>query len=145
MREESAFGTVSLLLVSHREEIAVGTAKLVQELAGRPIRVIGVGAPAERASGAIGQLVFEALGGLLRIPGGGVAVVADIGSSVLIVRASIAALSEREREMVALADAPFVEGAVAAGVAASTGGCLEIVVRAAEEARGMKKMSRLAP
>ena len=42
--------------------------------------------------------------------------------------------------MVAVADAPFVEGAVAATVAATVGGDLTAVRRAAEEARHARKL-----
>jgi dihydroxyacetone kinase DhaKLM complex PTS-EIIA-like component DhaM len=41
---------------------------------------------------------------------------------------------------VRLADAPLVEGAVAAAITASVGQPLEAVVQAAEEARGASKL-----
>jgi dihydroxyacetone kinase DhaKLM complex PTS-EIIA-like component DhaM len=41
---------------------------------------------------------------------------------------------------VRLADAPFVEGAVAAAVVASAGLSLDHVAKAAEEARGVNKL-----
>jgi dihydroxyacetone kinase DhaKLM complex PTS-EIIA-like component DhaM len=41
---------------------------------------------------------------------------------------------------IAVADAPFVEGAVAATVTATAGGDVEAVVRAAEEARHARKL-----
>jgi PTS hybrid protein len=48
-------------------------------------------------------------------------------------------LADLGREDVLLVDAPFVEGAVAAGVLASTGADLAAVAEAAREARGIAK------
>jgi len=67
-------------------------------------------------------------------------VLVDLGSSILAVRAALAELSDEELTQVAVADAPLVEGAVSAAVAASTGCTLEEVVRAAEEARVVAKL-----
>ena len=57
-----------------------------------------------------------------------------------ICRMSVAELTAAESERVGVADAPLVEGAVAAGVAASTGCSLAEAVRAAEEARNVAKL-----
>jgi PTS hybrid protein len=59
---------------------------------------------------------------------------------VLAVKAALGELEEGERELVHVADAPLVEGAIAAGVTASTGDDAEAVVRAAEEARHAAKL-----
>jgi len=71
---------------------------------------------------------------------GGAVVLVDLGSSILAVRAALAELSEEELTHIAVADAPLVEGAVSAAVAASTGCTLEEAVRAAEEARVVAKL-----
>ena len=60
----------------------------------------------------------------------------DIGSAVLTVRS---VLESRNGEVV-LADAPLVEGAVAAAVMSSAGSELHDVASAAEEARGASKL-----
>jgi PTS hybrid protein len=64
----------------------------------------------------------------------------DLGSSVLAVKAALGELEDDERELVHVADAPLVEGAVAAGVIASTGEEASAVLRAAEEARHAGKL-----
>ena len=69
-------------------------------------------------------------------PGDGVVVLGDLGSAILTVRHVL----ERGNGHVQLADAPLVEGAVAAAVVASAGMPLEDVARAAEEARGAGKL-----
>jgi dihydroxyacetone kinase DhaKLM complex PTS-EIIA-like component DhaM len=72
--------------------------------------------------------------------GAGAVVLVDLGSSVLSVRAALAELPADEALSFVLADAPLVEGAVAAGVTASTGASLVEVARAAEEARSVAKL-----
>ena len=68
----------------------------------------------------------------------GVVILPDLGSSVLTVRAL---LDEEDFAWpVAVADAPFVEGAVAATVAAAAGGDVKSVLQAAEEARHARKL-----
>jgi PTS hybrid protein len=68
----------------------------------------------------------------------GVVILPDLGSSVLTVRALLA--EEDFAGPVALADAPFVEGAVAATVTAAAGGDVKAVLQAAEEARHARKL-----
>jgi dihydroxyacetone kinase DhaKLM complex PTS-EIIA-like component DhaM len=69
--------------------------------------------------------------------GAGVVVLPDLGSAVLTARAVLAELGREED--VLLLDAPFVEGAVAAVVTASTGAGLAEVARAAREAWQARK------
>ena len=69
--------------------------------------------------------------------GAGVVVLPDLGSAVLTVRVLIEDLDEAR---VVLADAPFVEGAVAATVTAAAGADLESVARAAREAWHARKL-----
>jgi PTS hybrid protein len=65
-------------------------------------------------------------------------VLPDLGSAVLTVRAVLE--DHGDAESVLLADAPFVEGAVAATVTAAAGGDIKAVVAAAEEARHARKL-----
>jgi PTS hybrid protein len=69
--------------------------------------------------------------------GHGVVVLGDLGSAILTVRH---VLERQANGHVVLADAPLVEGAVAAAVVASAGSPLADVTRAAEEARGAGKL-----
>jgi PTS hybrid protein len=64
----------------------------------------------------------------------------DLGSAVLSAETVLEMLSPEEREKVTLVDAPFVEGAFAAGVIASTGSDAEECVEAAMEARTEPKL-----
>jgi len=63
----------------------------------------------------------------------------DLGSAVLTVRALLGEAGDLPAP-VQLADAPFVEGAVTATVAAAGGGDIKAVVAAAEEARHARKL-----
>ena len=63
----------------------------------------------------------------------------DLGSSVLSVRAALGELPDELCERLRVADAPLVEGAIAAAVTASTGAELTTVLDAAEGARTVAK------
>ncbi len=64
----------------------------------------------------------------------------DLGSSVLTVRTLLADDLDDLPGPLEVADAPFVEGAVAAAVTAAAGGSLKDVLDAAQEARNARKL-----
>ncbi|MCP9953120.1 hypothetical protein LUX33_34910 [Actinomadura madurae] len=68
--------------------------------------------------------------------GDGVVLIVDIGSSVL---TATMLIEDADRDDVLLADAPMVEGAVAAASMAATGADLAAVHAAAESARDHRK------
>ncbi len=71
----------------------------------------------------------------------GVLLIPDLGSSVLSARSRLADLDpQQDGKQIRLADAPFIEGAVAAAVAAGAGLDLAAVAHAAEEARDARKL-----
>src|SRR5581483_8915718 len=127
-------GRVGLVIVSHSASIAAGVADLVGQVAGPDVTIVTAGGGPDGSLGTDGGRVLDLLEALA--DGAGAVVLADLGSSILSVRA---ALDERGARIV-LADAPLVEGAVAAGVASSTGAELREVVAAAEEARHARKL-----
>jgi len=124
---------VGLVLVSHSPLVARGAAELAAQVAGE-VRVIPVGGA---AGGGLGTDFDSALAALRAADAGtGVVVLADLGSAIMTAEAAIEALPEAERARATLADAPIVEGAVAAAVAAQTGAPLAAVRTAAETAWG---------
>jgi dihydroxyacetone kinase phosphotransfer subunit len=126
---------VGIVLVSHSEELARGLARLVGQVAGAEVRVEPAGGDVEGGLGTSGDLVEAAIA---RADGGdGVLVLADLGSAILTVRH---VLDQQEDRVIRLADAPLVEGAVAAAVTAASGQSLDTVLRAAEDARGARKL-----
>jgi len=71
----------------------------------------------------------------------GVAVVADLGSAVTAVQKVLAAAEANGLPFpVRLADAPFLEGAVAAVATAAAGGDLAAVIEAAEDGYLVRKL-----
>jgi phosphoenolpyruvate---glycerone phosphotransferase subunit DhaM len=123
--------SVGLVLVSHSVRLAEGAAELAREMA--PDVVVAAGAG--DADGGLGTSLDVVQGALERVLPGvdGVVVLADLGSAVLTVESALE-LDDDLAGRVRLADAPFVEGAVAAAVAAQQGGDLGQVLAAAEDA-----------
>ena len=66
--------------------------------------------------------------------GEGAVVLCDLGSAIMTAETAIEFLDDEARSRIRLADAPLVEGAVAAAVAAGTGAGIDEVVAAAESA-----------
>jgi dihydroxyacetone kinase phosphotransfer subunit len=129
---------VGLVLVSHSAAIADGLAEFVGQVAGPEVAIVPAGGGPDGTLGTDGGRVLDALRSVAG--GAGAVVLMDIGSSVLSVRAALEELEPAESAGIAVVDAPFVEGAIAAGVAASTGVSRGDVAAAALEARGTAKL-----
>ena len=127
---------VGLVLVSHSPQIARGTAELVRQMAGE-VEVVAVGGDAGGGFGTDPERIKAAIENL---DADGALVFMDLGSAVLSAETVLEMLSSEDREKVRLVDAPFVEGAFAAGVEASTGSDAEECVEAAMEARTESKL-----
>ncbi len=129
---------VGVVLVSHSGPVAESVATLAVGLAGggdtAPVAAAG-GTP-DGGLGTSSELITEAARAVDR--GAGVAILVDLGSAVLTVKALVAEGDELP-EGARLVDAPFVEGAVAAVVTASAGADLDAVAAAATEAYGYRK------
>ncbi|WP_246507586.1 dihydroxyacetone kinase phosphoryl donor subunit DhaM [Actinocrinis puniceicyclus] len=125
-----------MVLVSHSALIAEGTAELVRQLAGGEVAVQPAGGLPEGGLGTSIELVEQAVRTADR--GAGVVILADLGSAVLTVKLLLD--DAAGLPAVLIADAPLVEGAVSAAVAASSGADLEAVRAAAEEARAFRKL-----
>ncbi len=127
---------VGIVLVSHSAALAEGTAYLAAQVSGGMVTIVAAGGTDD---GDLGTSAAKVERGLREADGGaGVVVLPDLGSAVLTVRAVLE--DHGEAASVLLADAPFVEGAVAATVAAAAGAELKAVAAAAEEARHVRKL-----
>ncbi|MFE2726429.1 PTS-dependent dihydroxyacetone kinase phosphotransferase subunit DhaM [Kitasatospora sp. NPDC059327] len=128
-------GRVGIVLVSHSQELAAAVRALALALAGSdsPAPVAATGGDPLSGPGISAVLVAAAT---RRVDQGhGVVVLADLGSAVSTVRALLGDADEHGLPFpVRFADAPFVEGAVAAVATATAGGDLAAVLDAAEEA-----------
>ncbi|MFE2324459.1 PTS-dependent dihydroxyacetone kinase phosphotransferase subunit DhaM [Streptomyces sp. NPDC059385] len=130
-------GPVGIVLVSHSASVAESVAELARGLAaGGPVAPLAAaGGTADGGLGTSAELVLAAAAAVDR--GAGVVLLADLGSSVLTVKALLAEDELPEGSL--LADAPFVEGAVAALITASTGAPASAVASAATEAYTYRK------
>ncbi|MFB7053948.1 PTS-dependent dihydroxyacetone kinase phosphotransferase subunit DhaM [Streptomyces vinaceus] len=128
---------VGIVLVSHSAAVAESVAELARGLAaGGPVAAVaaaggtpdgGLGTDADRIAAAAREVDA----------GAGVALLADLGSAVLTIKALL--VEDELPPDARLLDAPFLEGAVAAVVAASAGAPLDAVAAAAEEAYTYRK------
>jgi dihydroxyacetone kinase DhaKLM complex PTS-EIIA-like component DhaM len=129
--------TVGVVLVSHSAAVAEAVAQLAAGLAGGggPAPVAAAGGTPDGGFGTDAEAIARAARAVDR--GEGVAVLADLGSAVLTVKALLA--DDELPPGTRLLDAPFVEGAVAAVVTASAGADLAAVASAAEDAYTYRK------
>ena len=115
--ERPAPGQVGIVLVSHSAAVASAVAELARGLAGggRLAPVAPAGGMPDGGLGTSSELIADAA---KAVDGGaGVALLVDLGSAVLTVKALLAEGDELP-DGARLVDAPFLEGAVAAARAA---------------------------
>ena len=157
---DAGASVVGLVLVSHSARLAEGVAELVRELGGDEVPVQAAGGLPDGGLGTSSELIEQAVRAADR--GAGVIVLADLGSAVLTVkllldedgggddggvdgggggngRVALTGVAPLSSTAV-LVDAPLVEGAVSAAVAAASGADLDTVRAAAEEARDFRKL-----
>ncbi len=134
---------VGIVIVSHSKQLALG----VQELAAQMVRggvPIAIAAGIEDPQNPLGtdpMQVSEAIAAVFCDDG--VLVLMDLGSALLSAEMALEFLPEEQRQKVYLCEAPLVEGAMAAVVAAAAGSNIQQVMA---EARGalVAKATQLA-
>jgi dihydroxyacetone kinase phosphotransfer subunit len=127
-----AVSVVGVVLVSHSRDLAQGLASVAAQMAPN-VRIApaggtddgGIGTSFERITAAIAQADS----------GDGAVVLYDLGSGYLTAATAVEFLDSDQQQRVIIVDAPFVEGAVSAAIAAQIGGDLRAVIAAALEAR----------
>ncbi len=111
-------------------------------MAGPDLRIIACGGMED---GSIGTDAVRIQNAMIEADSGdGVCAMVDLGSGIMSTETAMELLEfddDHSDLRVMIADAPVLEGAVSAAVSASAGDPLEAVIAAAEEARGMKKLS----
>jgi phosphoenolpyruvate---glycerone phosphotransferase subunit DhaM len=129
--------TVGLVLVSHSPSLAEAVAEVARELAGPSTAVLPAGGTDD---GRFGTSLEKITGAVSAADSGdGVVVLMDVGSAVLTAKTLVTDL-ESDDTTIRLADAPLVEGAIAAAITASTGQGIDAVLAAAEQARDLRKL-----
>jgi len=127
---------VGIVLISHSAELAEGCRELAAQVAGDDVRIEAAGGGPDGRLGTSGDLVSAAM--VRADTGDGVLLLGDLGSSILTARHLLDDWSSTSSARIA--DAPFVEGALAAAVTAAVGASLDDVVKAAEDAWGAHKL-----
>lgn len=123
--------SVGLVIVSHSARIAAGVVELAAQMAPE-VTIAEAGGTDE---GGIGTSFDLVQAGIERADSGdGAVLLCDLGSAVLTAETALDFLDDEQRMRVRIAEAPIVEGAVAAAVATATGSDLEAVLAAAESA-----------
>jgi phosphoenolpyruvate---glycerone phosphotransferase subunit DhaM len=125
---------VGIVIVSHSSDLAKGLAELASQLGGGEVGIEPAGGAPNGDLGTSDERIAKAIARADR--GAGVVVLGDLGSAFLTARH---VLEHRDANSIRLADAPLVEGTIAAVVAASAGQGLDDVAGAAERTRGARK------
>jgi multiphosphoryl transfer protein len=126
---------VGIVIVSHSEALAEGVVTLAREMGGEELALEAAGGMDE--PGALGTDAGRVQAAIERaMSDDGVLVLMDLGSALMSAEFAIEMLGEGAGRVV-MSEAPLVEGAVAAAVAARGGASLDEV---AEEARGALAM-----
>src|SRR5436190_204322 len=126
---------VGLVVVSHSEALAEGVVALAREMGGEELALEAAGGLDE--PGALGTDPDRVRAAIERaMSDDGVLVLMDLGSALMSAEMAIELLADGS-DRVRMTEAPLVEGAVAAAVAARGGASLEDV---ADEARGALAM-----
>ncbi|ELY56785.1 dihydroxyacetone kinase, phosphotransfer subunit [Natronococcus amylolyticus DSM 10524] len=127
---------VGIVVVSHSERAAEGIREIAREMGG-DVRIEAVGGTGDGQIGTTPEPIREAVEAADG-SGEGVVVLVDLGSAVM--NAELA-LEEAAVDEAVVADAPVLEGALNAAVAATApNATVEAVREAAEEAAGVSKL-----
>ncbi|RZQ59356.1 dihydroxyacetone kinase phosphoryl donor subunit DhaM [Amycolatopsis suaedae] len=131
---------VGLVIVSHSAKLAEGVVELAAQMA-PDVTVLAAGGLEEGAIGTDFDVVRTAME--RAESGAGVVLLYDLGSAQM--TAELAVESAADPDAAVVVDAPLVEGAVAAAVAAQGGDDLEAVARAAAAAGAPPDLAAAAP
>ncbi|UKA50139.1 PTS-dependent dihydroxyacetone kinase phosphotransferase subunit DhaM [Arthrobacter sp. FW305-123] len=122
--------TVGIVVVSHSSKIAEGAVELAAQMAPDVELVAAGGTDDERIGTSLEKVLAAVEQSLVDSGGDGVVVLTDLGSAVMTAESAMEFASDPDA--VLLADAPLVEGLVAAAVAAQGGAAVGDVCKAAE-------------
>jgi multiphosphoryl transfer protein len=134
---------VGIVIVSHSARLADGVVELAIQMAGPEVTIVAAGGMdlPDRPLGTDAALIARAIDQAWADDG--VIVLMDLGSAVLSAEMAAEMMPDEQRSRVLLCEAPLVEGAVAAAVAARLGDSLDTV--AAEARAGLAgKVAHLA-
>jgi multiphosphoryl transfer protein len=140
---------VGIVLVSHSRPLAVAAQELVRAMTG-PGLPLAIAAGAGENHAELGTDAVEISEAILSVKGPeGVLVLMDMGSAILSSETALDLMEEKDRQNIRFCAAPFVEGAVAAGVTSNLGASLDQVhdeaLAALKQKRGALAVEKNVP
>lgn len=134
---------VGIVIVSHSATLAAGVQELVAQMApGVPLALAGGTENPDEPIGTDPIRVLQAIEAVYSADG--VLVLMDLGSAIMSAEAAIELLAPEEQAQIYLCEAPLVEGALAAAVAAAGGAAIAQVLQEARQAQPAK-LAQLTP
>ncbi len=125
---------VGIVIVSHSQKLAEGTAELAQMMASKAL-IAPAGGLDDGSTGTSFEKIYQAVDEVYSDDG--VAILMDMGSAVMTTEMVIEAMEERKVRMM---DCPLVEGAVLAAVETAMGTTLDDLTAKLDTVRTMKKL-----
>jgi len=135
---------VGIVIVAHGEELADGVLAVASQMtAGQDLPIAAAGGLEDGSLGTSLERIQQALDAVYSEDG--VLILMDLGSAVMTTEMLLEMLPPEQRARIRMSNAPLVEGAIAAAVAAAQGQDLDQVQRAAETAMDFPKIPEEAP
>jgi dihydroxyacetone kinase phosphotransfer subunit len=125
---------VGIVIVSHSQKVAEGVVELCRPMA-PTVPMAAAGGLHDGGIGTDFQRIYEAVEAVQGEDG--VAILFDMGSAIMTTEMVLEAF---EGVTIKMADAPLVEGAIAAAVNSAIGMDLDMVLAGAKDAYGMNKL-----
>lgn len=122
---------VSLVIVSHSDLVARGTADMARQMVGDEVVIVPCGGDPNGGLGTSVAGVQQAIEAAYSEQG--VLIIVDLGGAETNSEIAIEMLDDHMQANVSICDAPIVEGAIMAAAEASSGASLEEVKRTAED------------
>jgi phosphoenolpyruvate---glycerone phosphotransferase subunit DhaM len=122
---------VGIVIVSHSNDIAKGTADMVRQMVGSEVKVAFCGGDPGGGLGTNVGGIMDAINDAWSPKG--VAILVDLGGAETNSEMAVEMLEPERRGLVVVCNAPIVEGAVMAATEAAGGSSLEQVRAVAEE------------
>ncbi len=122
---------VGIVIVSHSEKIATGTAEMVRQMVGDEVSLAFCGGDADGGLGSDVNKILAAINTAWTDKG--VAILVDLGGAETYSEIAIEMLPADKQPRVVICNAPIVEGAIMAATEAAGGATLREVRSTAEE------------
>lgn len=122
---------VGIVIVSHSEKIACGTAEMVREMVGEEVPLGFCGGDPDGGLGSDVNKILNAINAAWTKKG--VAILVDLGGTETNSEMAIEMLPPEKQSKILICNAPIVEGAIMAATEAAGGASLQAVRSTAEE------------